>query len=156
ELAAEGEKGLLPGGDVRAAARSFALAVVADTSDAKAWLGLARALLAAKPDFGSERSDFPVNPSGAAFRAYPPAQTPGVKADALWGLHEALKRRAFWRAAIDALAASLALVENGDVRHAYEQLVAEHGFRILEYKVDADAIVPRLCIQFSERLAPGQ
>ena len=34
--------------------------------------------------------------------------------------------------------------------------MAEHGFRILEYKVDAEAALPRLCIQFSERLAPGQ
>ena len=34
--------------------------------------------------------------------------------------------------------------------------MAEHGFRIVEYKVDADAAQPRLCIQFSERLAPGR
>ena len=39
---------------------------------------------------------------------------------------------------------------------ALEKLIAEHGFRISEYKVDADATQPRLCIQFSERLAPGQ
>ena len=77
------------------------------------------------------------------------------KASALWVLHEALKRRSYWRPAIDALQASLTLVDTAEGRKALEALVAEHGFRILEYKVDADLPMPRLCIQFSERLAPG-
>ena len=45
------------------------------TSDADAWIGLARALLAIKPDpKGSERYDLPVNASGAAYIAYERAQ----------------------------------------------------------------------------------
>ena len=71
-------------------------------------------------------------------------------------LHEALKRRSYWRPAIDALKASLTLATDTEVREAYDELVAEHGFRIVEYKVDADRPQPRLCIQFSERLASGQ
>ena len=71
-------------------------------------------------------------------------------------LHEALKRRSYWRPAIDALKASLTLVDDAQVRETYDALVAEHGFRIVEYKVDADSAQPRLCIQFSERLASGQ
>jgi len=156
ELRAEGARVLAAGTDFRAASRSFALAVVADGSDVEAWSGLARALLAIKPDQGSERYDLPVNASGAAWIAYERAQTPAAKAAALWVLHDALKRRSFWRPAIDALSASLTLVNDPQVREAYEALVAEHGFRIAEYKVDADAAQPRLCIQFSERLAPGQ
>ena len=77
------------------------------------------------------------------------------KASALWVLHEALKRRSYWRPAIDAAQASLTLVDTAEGRKALEALVAEHGFRILEYKVDADSPMPRLCIQFSERLAAG-
>src|SRR5581483_8155085 len=126
--------------DARAAARAYAQAVVSNASDVASWTGLARALLAIKPDQGSERYDLPVNASGAAFLAYERAQTPRAKAAALWVLHEALKRRSFWRPAIEAL----------------EALVAEHGFRILEYKVDAESALPRLCIQFSERLATGR
>ena len=57
---------LAAGTDPRAASRAFAQAVVADANDADAWLGLARALLAIKPDQGSERYDLPVNASGAA------------------------------------------------------------------------------------------
>ena len=71
-------------------------------------------------------------------------------------LHETLKRRSYWRPAIDALKSSLTLVEDAKVREAYDALVAEHGFRIAEYKVEAEAALPRLCIQFSERLASGQ
>ncbi|HWB45361.1 MAG TPA: alpha-2-macroglobulin [Hyphomicrobiaceae bacterium] len=156
ELRAEGARLLAAGADMRAASRSYAQAVVADPDDAESWLGLAQTLLAIKPEQGSERYDLPVNASGAAWNAYDRAKTPDAKSAALWTLHEALKRRSYWRPAINALKASLALRESPTVREAYDKLVAEHGFRILDYKVDADAAQPRLCIQFSERLAPGQ
>ena len=155
-LRAEGARILAAGNDPRAASRAYAQAVVFDAGDAEAWTGLARALLAIKPDQGSERYDLPVNASGAALIAYERARTPAAKAGALWVLHEALKRRSYWRPAIDALKTSLGLAENAQVREAYDALVSEHGFRILEYKVDADAAQPRLCIQLSERLAPGR
>ena len=156
ELKAEGDRVLAAGNDPRAAARAYAQAVVADSNDVDSWTGLSRALLAIKPDQGSERYELPVNASGAALTAYERAQTPAAKAVALVVLHEALKRRSYWRPAIDALKASLTLVEDAQVREAYDALVAEHGFRILEYKVEAEAALPRLCIQFSERLASGQ
>jgi len=41
------------------------------------------------------------------------------------------------------------------VRAAYEKLRAERGFRMLDYTVESDAAAPRVCIQFSERLAKG-
>ena len=139
ELRAEGDRALGSGTDARAAARAYAQAVVFDAGDVEAWTGLARALLAIKPDQGAERYDLPVNASGAALTAYERARTPAAKSAALWVLHEALKRRSYWRPAIDALKASLAVVDDTKVREAYEALVAEHGFRIVEYKVDADS-----------------
>ena len=39
---------------------------------------------------------------------------------------------------------------------AYEALRAEHGFRALDYSIDADAASPRACVQFSEDLAKGR
>ena len=156
ELRAEGARLLAAGTDPRAAARNFAQAVVADPNDVQSWQDLARALLAIKPDRGSERYDLPVNASGAAWNAYTRATTPAAKAAALWVLHEALKRRSYWRPAIDALKASLILAENAQVQEAYDKLVAEHGFRVVDYKVEADSPQPRLCVNFSERLAPGR
>ena len=156
ELRTEGDRVLAAGIEPRAAARAYAQAVVFDANDVQGWTGLARALLAIKPDQGSERYELPVNASGAAWTAYERAQAPAAKAAALVVLSEALTRRSYWRAAIDALKASLALVEDAPAREAHDKLVAEHGFRIVEYKVEAEAALPRLCIQFSERLAPGQ
>jgi uncharacterized protein YfaS (alpha-2-macroglobulin family) len=156
DLRIEGSRLLAAGKDHRAASRAFAQAAVFDPNDAEAWLGLARALLAIKPEQSSERYDLPVNASGAAWNAYKRAQTPAAKATALSVLHEAFKRRSYWRPAIDALRASVALSPNAQAQAALELLVAEHGFRITEYKVDSDAAQPRLCIQFSEQLASGQ
>ncbi|HXF53335.1 MAG TPA: alpha-2-macroglobulin, partial [Hyphomicrobiaceae bacterium] len=140
--------------DARGAARQFASAVVANENDAEAWIGLARALLAVTPDarIGSERYELPVNASAAAYLGYQRAQTSQLKARALAILGEALKRRSYWRPAIDALKMSLELVDNADVRHAYEALRNERGFRLIDYTVESDAAEPRLCIQFSEPL----
>ncbi|MBX9588887.1 MAG: alpha-2-macroglobulin family protein [Hyphomonadaceae bacterium] len=155
DLRAEGNRLLAAGADFRAASRAFAQAVVFDANDAEAWTGLARALLAIRPDQGSERYELPVNASGAAWTGYARAQAPAAKSAALWVLHEAFKRRSYWRPAIDALKAGIAVNPTAEAQEALEKLVAEHGFRIAEYKVDTDAAQPRLCIQFSERLAPG-
>ena len=45
--------------------------------------------------------------------------------------------------------------EAADIRSLYERLRDEHGFRLLDYTVDADAASPRACFQFSEAL-PGK
>lgn len=154
ELTVAGRRALSVGGDARGASRSFALAVVTDPNNADAWLGLADALLATQPDprLPSERYDLPVHASGAAYRAYERASSPAVKARALAVLGEALKRRSYWRPAIEALKASLALAENAEVRRSYEALRSEHGFRLVDYSVEQESPQPRLCIQFSERL----
>ena len=41
------------------------------------------------------------------------------------------------------------------MRALYERMREEHGFRLLDYTVDADAASPRACFQFSEDL-PGK
>jgi uncharacterized protein YfaS (alpha-2-macroglobulin family) len=153
---AEGLRLLAGGTDMRGAARAFQHAVVADGNDAQSWLGLARALLATLPADPGERYMSPVNASSAAWNAYQRGGTHGAKAEALMVLHEALKQRSLWRPAIDALRASVALVDRPEARQALEALVAQHGFRITDYKVDTDSVQPRLCVQFSEALASGQ
>ena len=50
---------------------------------------------------------------------------------------------------------SLDLRESADLRGQYERLRIEHGFRMLDYSVDSDAVSPRACFQFSEEL-PGR
>jgi uncharacterized protein YfaS (alpha-2-macroglobulin family) len=145
------------GPDPRAASRSYAIAVATDPKSPENWIGLAKALLAIKPDpQKSESYDLPVNASGAAYRAYKLASDPALKARALAVLGDAMQRRSYWRPAIDAMKSSLSLVEAADVRDAYEKLRVEHGFRMTDYATDGDAAQPRVCIQFSENLSRGQ
>ncbi|HEY8581459.1 MAG TPA: MG2 domain-containing protein, partial [Capillimicrobium sp.] len=58
-----------------------------------------------------------------------------------------------YRLALNALRASLDLRDDPALRATYEKLRAEHGFRIVDYKVDSDAASPRVCFNFSEPLA---
>jgi len=155
DLRVAGEKML--GADPRGASGNFARAAVADGKDPFAWIGLAKALLAIKadPDKGAERYDLPVNASGAAYIAYQRAKEPAVKARALAVLGDAMQRRSYWRPAIEAFRASLSIVDNALTRETFDKLRAEHGFRMTDYKTEADATSPRVCVQFSENLARG-
>ena len=79
------------------------------------------------------------------------------RACALELLGWSLADRYEWKQAIRAYRASLALV---DERLASapptSSIVAEHGFRIVDNTVEADAAAPRICLNFSDRLAPGR
>jgi uncharacterized protein YfaS (alpha-2-macroglobulin family) len=151
-----GLKLVADGGDARVAARQLAIAVMTDPKDVVAWTGLAKALLAMTPDPArpGERYSIPVNASGAAFIALERASADTQRGAALAALGEALKARSMWRPAIEALAASVKLVDVEEVRDTLDALRAEHGFRVVDYKTESDASEPRLCINFSERL-PG-
>ena len=151
-----GTKLLTDGGDARVAARQLATAVITDPKDSVAWTALAKALLSMTPDpaRAGERYSIPVNASGAAYLGLDRASTDAQRAAALEQLGLALKARSMWRPAIEALAASVKLVASGEVSTALDTLRAEHGFRVVDYKTEADAAEPRLCINFSERL-PG-
>src|SRR5262249_37331106 len=60
--------------------------------------------------------------------------------------------RKIWRPALDTLRFSLELREVAQVRDDYVHMRDEHGFRLLDYTIDADSASPRACFQFSEAL----
>src|SRR5690606_20316433 len=64
----------------------------------------------------------------------------------------ALEWREVYRPAISAYAASLELVDDASVRARYDSLRQRRGFRVVGHTIDADARVPRVCVQFSEPL----
>ncbi len=142
--------------DARRATGYFASSVVVDPTAADTWLELARAYLAIENAQPNEKSSFWRNASSTAYVAYQRAKTDSLKAAALATLAESYTDRSLWRPAIEAYKESLQLQENADIRTTFEQVVAEHGFRMLDYTVDSDASSPRLCIQFSETLAYGR
>ena len=77
ELRAEADRLLAAGTDFRAPREPSPRPWFPTPTTREAWLGLARALLAIKPDQGSERYELPVNASGAALIAYERAPDPG-------------------------------------------------------------------------------
>ncbi len=148
----------IPGHDARQVVLFYQQSIVAEAGEADSWLGLARSLLAMPGAIltGNERNEVPQRAASAAYRAYERAKTPVQRASALQVAAEAQKRRSRNRSALTLLTQSLSLVENPQTRAVYDALRAEHGFRITDSQVDADAATPRACVVFSEQLASGQ
>lgn len=143
-------------GDARRALDLYAAAIAADPRDAQSWLGFARAANGVTPADDDERIRLGERAPTAAFLAYQRAGTRAEEAAALALLGEISAKGEAWRPALDAYRASLQLADNAAIRQTYEALRAEHGFRILDYKVDSDSASPRVCFQFSEALERGK
>jgi hypothetical protein len=124
-------------------------------ADASSWLRLSRTVLQIRPRDDNERTLLLDRASTAAYIAYSRAGDRNLEADSLTTLGRALSDRKEWRPALDAMRLALDLRETADLRGQYERLRTEHGFRMMDYSVDSDAISPRACFQFSEEL-PGR
>jgi uncharacterized protein YfaS (alpha-2-macroglobulin family) len=124
-------------------------------NDANSWLRLARTVLQIRPRDDNEKALLLDRASTAAYIAYQRASDRNVEAESLTVLGRTLADRREWRPALDSLRLALDLRETADLRGQYERLRAEHGFRMLDYTVDSDAVSPRTCFQFSEEL-PGK
>jgi len=122
-------------------------------NEAANWLRLARASMQVLPSDERERTMLLERASIAAYIAYQRAGNRNEEADALVTLGRSFAERKLWRPALDSLQLSLDLRNMDDVRALYEQMRAQHGFRLLDYTVDSDAAAPRICFQFSDALA---
>jgi uncharacterized protein YfaS (alpha-2-macroglobulin family) len=139
--------------DFRAAANAFAAAVVAEPNNVNLLLRLSDTYR--RVDAGNNwqlRSELQQRSSAAAYLAYQRARTPADEARALWFLAESFVARSLYRPALDALRIATDTAGTDPMRARYEALLNEHGFRILDYRVDSDAASPRVCFQFSEPL----
>ena len=141
--------------DPRASLLDASAAVAAEPKDAGAWLAATRAFLAIDPKDGRERYQLLENASIAAYAAYRRATARTTRRRRWPCSARRSTKRQMWRPALDAYRASLKLADTAAPRSTYEALRAEHGFRIVDYKVAADAASPRVCFQFSEPLARG-
>jgi uncharacterized protein YfaS (alpha-2-macroglobulin family) len=141
--------------DFRAGMQTLAQIVSVAPRESANWLRLARTILQIRPANDQERLGFLERAATAAYIAYQRAANPAEEADALSVLGRTFSDRKLWRPALDTMRLALDLRETAEVRQAYEHIRDEHGFRILDYTVDADASSPRACFQFSENL-PGK
>lgn len=123
------------------------------TAGSPVWSTLSGALLTRPPKDYSEEWRNRETARSLAFAALTLATTPSEQAAALRALSASLADASLWRPAIEALKESLVLFPDAAARQRLTALVDEHGFRVLDYTVDADTARPRVCIQFSETLA---
>ncbi|MDF2096602.1 alpha-2-macroglobulin family protein [Aquibaculum arenosum] len=154
-LAAEGDSAL-QAGDANRASDFFRRALTLDPEEGAVWTKLARALLAAEPTQQVDAYELQMGATGAALGAVVQAPTRSARAEAYALLAEALVERGLFRPALESYKAGLALQEDAEMRAAFERLRAEHGFRVVDHTVDADAASPRICVQFSENLMRGR
>jgi len=126
--------------------------VAAAPNDSTTWLRLSRTIMEIRPANDNERAQLLERAAAAAYIAYQRTGDRDEEADSLVQLGNILSQRQMWRPALDALRLSLQLREVADVRAQYERLREQHGFRVLDYTIDADTASPRACFQFSEGL----
>ncbi|WP_421726615.1 alpha-2-macroglobulin family protein [Bauldia sp.] len=127
-----------------------ALSVADD--DSGLWLDFAAASVARTPQNWSDRRAAYADGTAAAINAYVRADEPIKEASALALMGDGFRLREVWKPAYRAYRASLAIRENNSVRRAYEDVIAEHGFRVASHEVDADVANPRICVTFSDDL----
>jgi uncharacterized protein YfaS (alpha-2-macroglobulin family) len=144
--------GAMNAGNARDAAGSYAAALAISPDDVELWIALARAKFAIEPVNGSEQSTLNSEGLSSALTAYPLSRSATLRAQGLAAIGLGLDRRDFGRPAIQAYEASLALVNDAEVRAAYLDLKARKGFRVVDHSVDSDLAAPRVCVQFSEDL----
>ena len=136
-----------------AAEKLAGAAITAVPKDPANWLAYAGVAIKADGAKANGRYQLVTRGATAAYAAYLRSTTPDAQAGALAMLADLLARHELWRPALDALRASLDRRDSIDVRKTYEAMRAEHGFRILDYKVDNESTSPRVCFNFSEELA---
>ncbi len=141
--------------DVRGALQLLGQIVVVAPEDASNWLRLAKTVLRVRPTDDKHRTALLERASTAAYIAYQRTSNTAEEAESLVIVARSYADRQNWRPALDAMRISLELREAADVRAQYEKMREDHGFRLVDYSVDADAASPRACFQFSEAL-PGK
>jgi len=139
--------------DLRAGMTVLGQLVSVAPDDAAAWLKLARTVQQIRPRDEREKALLVDRAATAAYIAYRRAGDRNLEADSLSTLGRTFADRKEWRGALDTLRLALDLRETADLRGQYERLRLDHGFRMLDYSVDSDAVSPRACFQFSEELA---
>jgi alpha-2-macroglobulin len=128
--------------DFGAAEKLAGAAVTAAPKDPANWLAYADVAVKADDAKADNRYDLVTRGATAAYAAYERSSTPEAQAEALAVLGDLLARHELWRPALDALKASLGRRDSIDVRKTYEAMRAEHGFRIVDYKVDNESASP--------------
>src|SRR5215212_1356563 len=141
--------------DFRAGLQLLGQLATVGPEDGANWLRLAKSVLQIRPSNERERTTLLERAATSAYIAYQRTKVAAEEAESLFIISRTYADRSLWRPALDAMRVALDTREVAEVRQQYERMREDHGFRLLDYSVDADAASPRACFQFSEDL-PGR
>jgi uncharacterized protein YfaS (alpha-2-macroglobulin family) len=139
--------------DARVHAQRLGELAIHAEKDANLWLRYARALGEIRTQNAAERNIVRDRTAAAAYLAYRRTANRAQEGEALEILGRIYADRELWRPALETLKFALERRDTAELKSFYENLRDTHGFRVLDYSVDADVASPRACIQFSEPLA---
>ncbi|SCM70754.1 Large extracellular alpha-helical protein [uncultured Pleomorphomonas sp.] len=91
--------------------------------------------------------------TAAAVNAYLRASDVDEQVAALNSLANSFVTRDNWNLGIKTLRRRLALQDDPDWRSAFDDWIAQHGFRVTDNSVDTQSSTPRLCVAFSDPIA---
>lgn len=132
---------------------AFSSLLAVDAANSAAWTGLSLAQVNQQPDDWEQRMALRRNSISAAVNGYLNAADSGQQGAALDALSKAFALSQEWKPAIRSLRKARDLnPSDPSLTQRYEKMVADHGFRILDHRVDADAAEPRICVIFSDEL----
>lgn len=136
-------------------ARNARLSEEGSAKSAVDWLGAAREALNHLPDDWDARQANAALRRTASISAFVLSDDPQVRAEALDVLASALGDDGEWKPAISAWRIAVSLHADDAIRTRLDEALAAHGFRIVGNSVDNNAATPRICLNFSEDLAPS-
>lgn len=105
------------------------------------------------PDDNEQRSTFLKESTAAAINAYLRAADVDQQVAALNSLANSFVTRENWALGIKTLRRRLALQDDPDWRAAFDDWIAQHGFRVADNSVDTQSSTPRICVAFSDPIA---
>ena len=156
DLVAEGDSAATwqnPAGAITAYRQALAI----NPHDGAVWQALAVATLSraeavAGQAEGDNSYELGATAVSAALNAFLRAEDAEARALGLRALANGLEYSSSWREAIATYRLSLRLLPDADTAAHLDAVVAEHGFRVVNHVVDAEAAAPRICAVFSDPL----
>jgi len=156
DLVASGDEAI-DAENYQAAMVAYHQALAINANDQRVWQALAEAALRRADAVkglaeGDNSYDLSYVGSNAAMNAFLRATTVETRAASLRALANSIEYREMWREAIATYRLSLKLAPDADLDAYLDTVVAQHGFRVTDHVVDAEAASPRICAVFSDPL----
>ena len=156
DLVAQADQAVTDGNNA-GAMLAYRQALAINPNDRGVWQALAQTALSqaeavAGNAEGDDSYDLAITAASAAMNAFLRSDAPQDRGDALAVLANAMEYRDLWREVIASYRLSLQLQPNEAVASHLDKVVAEHGFRVTDHVIDAEAASPRICAVFSDPL----